>query len=75
MDLVTQGLTTVRRNDRTASTTARLWALVATALGFGVVQLDVTVVDVAIRPIGAALGGSVSGLQWIVNAYTSPWPR
>jgi MFS transporter, DHA2 family, methylenomycin A resistance protein len=49
---------------------ARRWALVATALGFGVVQLDVTVVNVAIQPIGAALGGSTSALQWIVNAYT-----
>src|ERR1700742_97037 len=46
------------------------WALLATSLGFGVVQLDVSVVNVAIKPIGADLGGSVSGLQWVVNAYT-----
>jgi MFS transporter, DHA2 family, methylenomycin A resistance protein len=45
-------------------------ALLATSLGFGVVQLDVSVVNVAIKPIGADLGGSVSGLQWVVNAYT-----
>jgi DHA2 family methylenomycin A resistance protein-like MFS transporter len=44
--------------------------LVATSLGFAVVQLDVSVVNVAIRPIGAALGGDVSALQWVVNAYT-----
>ncbi len=44
--------------------------LVATSLGFGVVQLDVSVVNVAIRPIGAALGGDVGALQWVVNAYT-----
>jgi DHA2 family methylenomycin A resistance protein-like MFS transporter len=44
--------------------------LVAMSLGFGVVQLDVSVVNVAIRPIGAALGGGVSALQWIVSAYT-----
>ena len=44
--------------------------LVATSLGFAVVQLDVSVVNVAIRPIGAALGGNVSALQWVVNAYT-----
>jgi MFS transporter, DHA2 family, methylenomycin A resistance protein len=50
--------------------TAGRWALVATALGFGVVQLDVTVVNVAIQPIGTALGGSTTALQWIVNAYT-----
>jgi MFS transporter, DHA2 family, methylenomycin A resistance protein len=44
--------------------------LAATSLGFAVVQLDVSVVNVAIRPIGAALGGDVSALQWVVNAYT-----
>jgi DHA2 family methylenomycin A resistance protein-like MFS transporter len=52
------------------SRSGRRWALVATSLGFGVVQLDVTVVNVAIRPIGDALGGDVAGLQWVVNAYT-----
>jgi MFS transporter, DHA2 family, methylenomycin A resistance protein len=46
------------------------WALVATSLGFAVVQLDVSVVNVAIKPIGADLGGGVSGLQWVVGAYT-----
>ncbi len=40
------------------------------SLGFAVVQLDVSVVNVAIKPIGAALGGGVSSLQWVVNAYT-----
>ena len=44
--------------------------LIATSLGFAVVQLDVSVVNVAITPIGRALGGQVSALQWIVNAYT-----
>jgi DHA2 family methylenomycin A resistance protein-like MFS transporter len=43
---------------------------VATSLGFAVVQLDVSVVNVAIKPIGTQLGGSVSDLQWVVNAYT-----
>lgn len=40
------------------------------SLGFAVVQLDVSVVNVAIKSIGTGLGGGVSGLQWIVNAYT-----
>jgi MFS transporter, DHA2 family, methylenomycin A resistance protein len=48
----------------------RCWTLVATSLGFVVVQLDVSVVQVAIKPIGAALGGGASGLQWVVSAYT-----
>jgi MFS transporter, DHA2 family, methylenomycin A resistance protein len=39
-------------------------------MGFAVIQLDVSVVNVAIGPIGSALGGGVSGLQWVVNAYT-----
>jgi len=46
------------------------FTLVAMSLGFAVVQLDVSVVNVAIRPIGDALGGGVAALQWIVNAYT-----
>src|ERR1700746_2915683 len=45
-------------------------ALAAMSLGFAVVQLDVTVVNVAVKSIGAALGGGVSRLQWVVNAYT-----
>ena len=49
---------------------ARRWTLVAMSLGFAVVQLDVSVVNVAIKSIGGALGGGVSALQWVVNAYT-----
>jgi MFS transporter, DHA2 family, methylenomycin A resistance protein len=45
-------------------------ALLATSLGFGVVQLDVSVVNVAVQPIRADLGGGVADLQWVVNAYT-----
>src|ERR1700760_4418365 len=46
------------------------WAPLAPSLGFGVVRLGVGVVTVAIKPIGADLGGGVSGLQWVVGAYT-----
>src|ERR1700735_5006494 len=53
-----------------SSVDARRWTLVATSLGFSVVQLDVSIVNVAIKSIGAGLGGGVSGLQWVVNAYT-----
>jgi MFS transporter, DHA2 family, methylenomycin A resistance protein len=28
------------------------------------------VVNVAVKPIGAALGGGVTGLQWVVDGYT-----
>ncbi|HEX4437014.1 MAG TPA: MFS transporter [Solirubrobacteraceae bacterium] len=57
------------RRDADGSSNRR-WALLATSLGFAVVQLDVSVVNVAIRPIGAELGGGVSDLQWVVSAYT-----
>jgi MFS transporter, DHA2 family, methylenomycin A resistance protein len=44
--------------------------LLAASLGFAVVQLDVFVVNVGVRQIGAALGGGTSGLQWVVSVYT-----
>jgi hypothetical protein len=43
--------------------------LAAMSLGFGVVQLDVTIVNTALNSIGTSLGGGVSGLQWVVSAY------
>ena len=44
--------------------------LIATSLGFAVIQLDVTVVNVAVKQIGASFGGGITGLQWVVSAYT-----
>jgi len=44
--------------------------LAAMSLGFVVVQLDVTIVNVALPHIGSSLGAGVAGLQWVVNAYT-----
>lgn len=44
--------------------------LAAMSLGFGVVQLDVTIVNTALSSIGASLGGGVSELQWVVSIYT-----
>jgi MFS transporter, DHA2 family, methylenomycin A resistance protein len=48
----------------------RALTLAAMSLGFVVVQLDVTVVNVALKSIGGALGGGIAGLPWVVNAYT-----
>lgn len=42
----------------------------ATSLGFVVVQLDVSIVNVALNRIGAALSMGIGGLQWVVDAYT-----
>src|ERR1700754_61552 len=44
--------------------------LAAMSLGYGVVQLDVTIVNTALRAIGTSLGGGVAQLQWVVSAYT-----
>jgi DHA2 family methylenomycin A resistance protein-like MFS transporter len=40
------------------------------SLGYGVVQLDVTIVNTALNAIGTSLGGGVSELQWVVSSYT-----
>ena len=44
--------------------------LAAMSLGYGVVQLDVTIVNTALSSIGNSLGGGVTELQWVVSAYT-----
>src|SRR5690348_7986441 len=44
--------------------------LIAMSLGYGVVQLDVTIVNTALGSIGSAIGGGVTELQWVVSAYT-----
>jgi EmrB/QacA subfamily drug resistance transporter len=46
------------------------WLLVATALGSGMIFLDGTAVSVALPRIQSDLAASLSGLQWIINAYT-----
>jgi EmrB/QacA subfamily drug resistance transporter len=45
------------------------WVLLATILGSGMASLDATVVNIALPRIGADLGGGLTTLQWIVNAY------
>jgi MFS transporter, DHA2 family, methylenomycin A resistance protein len=47
-----------------------LMTLVATSLGYSVVTLDVSVVNVAVKSIGVSFRGDVSDLQWVVSAYT-----
>ncbi|GAA5019935.1 MFS transporter [Streptomyces siamensis] len=44
--------------------------LVAALLGFALITLDASVVNVALPSIRADLGGGMSGLQWVVDAYT-----
>src|SRR5580692_5790404 len=45
-------------------------ALISVCLGFFVIQLDVTIVNVALPAIQHGIGGSLAGLQWVIDAYT-----
>ena len=42
----------------------------AASFGFVVVQLDVTIVNVALPSLGRSFGTGVASLQWVVDAYT-----
>jgi DHA2 family methylenomycin A resistance protein-like MFS transporter len=44
--------------------------ILATAVGFTVVQLDVSIVNVALATIARDLHSAIAGLQWIVDVYT-----
>ncbi len=44
--------------------------LLAAALGFVLVLLDVSVVNVALQALRKAFGTDVAGLLWVVNGYT-----
>jgi len=46
------------------------WALALTSVAFFMTALDALVVITALPAIHASLGGSVSTLEWTVNAYT-----
>src|SRR6202795_2846380 len=46
------------------------WVIAASSFAFAVIQLDVTIVNVALSRIGEDLGASVTQLQWVVDAYT-----
>ena len=53
-----------------ASARSRALGLTGICLGFLMITLDATIVNVALGPIGAELGGALSTAQWIVNGYT-----
>jgi MFS transporter, DHA2 family, methylenomycin A resistance protein len=54
---------------RSTSAAPRL-ALAAACLGFFVIQLDATVVNVALDAIRSDLGGGLAAQQWVVASYT-----
>src|SRR5476649_1915249 len=47
-----------------------LAVLLASSFAFIIVQLDVTIVNVALPRMGMDLGAEVSTLQWVIDAYT-----
>jgi MFS transporter, DHA2 family, methylenomycin A resistance protein len=48
---------------------SRWVVLVVMCVGYFLVLLDVTIVNVALPSMGSDLGASVSGLQWVVDGY------
>src|SRR5260370_40729248 len=71
-----QSTTDTRASSRpeTTSTPSKLASsltLAAMSLGYGVVQLDVTIVNTALNAIGMSLGGGGSELPWGVSACTT----
>lgn len=56
--------------DRKAASTKVLTpALVAACLGYFMIILDTTIVNVALPPIRDDLGTDLAGLQWVVDSY------
>ncbi|MGW1076486.1 MFS transporter [Streptomyces sp. NPDC002537] len=51
-------------------TAQRKLSLLAACLGVVVVILDVSVVNVATDALSKDFGGSLSGLEWVINGYT-----
>jgi MFS transporter, DHA2 family, methylenomycin A resistance protein len=55
---------------RTEARPASALALVVICVGYFMVIIDATIVNVALPAIGRNLHGGVTGLQWVVDAYT-----
>src|SRR5262249_25988629 len=51
----------------------RTVTLVALSLTFALVQLDATIVNVALQTLRTDLGGGVSAAQWAVDGYAIPF--
>ncbi|WP_344020096.1 MFS transporter [Streptomyces luteireticuli] len=45
-------------------------ALIVSLLGFTVITIDVSAVNIALPAIRSSLHGGMAGLQWVVDAYT-----
>jgi DHA2 family methylenomycin A resistance protein-like MFS transporter len=47
--------------------------LLVALLGFAMISLDATAVNVALPAMGRTFGGTTAGLQWVVDGYTLPF--
>lgn len=66
---------TITRKTRgvTSAGRRRVVTLTAVSLAFALVQLDATIVNVALQTLRADLGGGVSAAQWAVDGYAVPF--
>ncbi|MGY1813270.1 MFS transporter [Blastococcus sp. SYSU D00820] len=55
--------------EQAGSDPGRWWTLAAVCLGVFMLLLDVTIVNVALPDIATQLDASLSGLQWVIDAY------
>jgi DHA2 family methylenomycin A resistance protein-like MFS transporter len=56
--------------ERQVRSASAVLTLTAALLGFAITTLDASVVNVALPAIGTELKSGLSGLQWVVDAYT-----
>jgi EmrB/QacA subfamily drug resistance transporter len=63
-------MTAVRSPEQVKADRRKWWVLVAMVFGLFMPVLDNLVVNVALPTIQDKLGAGVSGLQWIIDAYT-----
>lgn len=67
--MITQILTAPRRVLSRPQGFSPYAVLVVMCVGYFLVLLDVTIVNVALPSIASGLGASVTGLQWVVDGY------
>ncbi|AMP12597.1 MFS transporter [Collimonas pratensis] len=58
------------RPNATDSSRQARQVLAATSISYTIVLLDASIINVGLEQIGDSFNSGVSGLQWIVNAYT-----
>ena len=61
--------TRLSRHARAATAANPRIVLLATSLGVLIAQVDTSVVSLAVKRIGADLGSTMSGMQWMIDAY------